>query len=161
MRGLPAVPVGPSQWYLERPGFAWGGIGVAAVWYGGAVGLARALAAAAKTDEPIRLMHLGAVDSALFAASVVLTDSAAIIDRGGMDGAAASLLAARVRAVAADAAELVLTRVGHALGPAPLALDAQHARRVADLHLYLRQHHAERDQAALGALIVKTAQPPW
>jgi hypothetical protein len=40
--------------------------------------------------------------------------------------------------------------VGHALGPAPLAFDEDHARRVADLELYLRQHHAERDLARLG-----------
>ncbi|WP_222843977.1 acyl-CoA dehydrogenase [Cellulosimicrobium sp. CUA-896] len=39
--GAPAVPVGAAGWYLERPGFAWGGIGVAACWWGGAVGLAR------------------------------------------------------------------------------------------------------------------------
>lgn len=37
---VPAVPVGPDGWYLERPGFAWGGIGVAACWYGGAAGVA-------------------------------------------------------------------------------------------------------------------------
>ncbi|WAP51953.1 hypothetical protein OL239_00955 [Arthrobacter sp. ATA002] len=29
-----ARPVGDDNWYLERPGFAWGGIGVAACWYG-------------------------------------------------------------------------------------------------------------------------------
>ena len=40
--------------------------------------------------------------------------------------------------------------MGHALGPAPLAFDADHAARVADLEIYLRQHHAERDVAALG-----------
>ena len=40
----PGVPVGATGWYLERDGFWWGGIGVAAVWYGGAVGLARRLA---------------------------------------------------------------------------------------------------------------------
>ena len=39
---------------------------------------------------------------------------------------------------------------GHALGPAPLAFDEEHARRVADLTLYIRQHHGDRDLAALG-----------
>ena len=33
-------------------------------------------------------------------------------------------------------------RVGHALGPAPLAFDDEHARRVADSEFYVRQHHA-------------------
>ena len=57
-----------------------------------------------------------------------------------------------VRATVVAAAEEIVTRVGHALGPAPLALDAEHARRVADLQVFLRQHHAERDLAALGGL---------
>ncbi|MGZ5406145.1 MAG: hypothetical protein ACXWDL_15955, partial [Nocardioides sp.] len=43
MDGARATPVGPPGWYLERDGFAWGGMGVAAVWYGGAVGVARRL----------------------------------------------------------------------------------------------------------------------
>ena len=68
------------------------------------------------------------------------------------------MLAARVRAVVAGAAQEVLTRVGHALGPGPLAYDAEHAARVADLTLYLRQHHAERDLALLGRSV--TGQEP-
>ncbi len=43
---------------------------------------------------------------------------------------------------------------GTRLGPAPLALDDAHARRVADLTVYLRQHHAERDSAALGRALL-------
>jgi alkylation response protein AidB-like acyl-CoA dehydrogenase len=30
----PAVPVGDPGWYLSRPGFAWGGMSVAACWWG-------------------------------------------------------------------------------------------------------------------------------
>src|SRR6202007_1246568 len=37
--GPPADPVGAPGWYLARPGFAWGGMGVAACWHGGARGL--------------------------------------------------------------------------------------------------------------------------
>ena len=33
------------------------------------------------------------------------------------------------------------------MGPAPLAMDATHAKRIADLQLYIRQHHAEKDDA--------------
>ncbi len=53
----------------------------------------------------------------------------------------------------AEAAERVVTTVGHALGPGPLSFDEPHLQRVADLTLYLRQHHAERDQARLGELV--------
>ena len=65
--GVPTVQVGQPQWYLTRPGFAWGGVGVAAIWYGAAVALARSLRAAAARRDPdqIALSHLGAVDTAL------------------------------------------------------------------------------------------------
>ncbi len=77
-RGLPLVPsgpvsftasaahpVGPPGWYLERSGFAWGGMGVAAIWWGGAVGVARRLREQLRQREPdqVGLMHLGAVDA--------------------------------------------------------------------------------------------------
>ena len=83
-----------------------------------------------------------------------LVIAAAQIDDGKAKGPAGEDLALRVRAVVADAAERTLRQVGHALGPAPLAFDEQHARRVADLELYLRQHHAERDLARLGELML-------
>jgi hypothetical protein len=64
------------------------------------------------------------------------------------------MLALRVRQVVRESAEEVLRRADHALGPGPLAAEEEHAARVADLHLYLRQEHAERDQAALGRALV-------
>lgn len=161
--GVPAQPVGEAGWYLERPGFSWGAIGVAACWYGGAVGLARTLFAAASsgTADRIRLMHLGAVDELLQSARRALAEAAALVDAGAATGPAGRLLAKRVRATVARASEEVLVRVGHTLGPAPLALDADHSKRVADLQLYLRQHHAERDEASLGESIVRDGSLPW
>jgi len=151
-----AVPVGPDGWYLRRPGFAWGGIGVAACWYGGAVGVARILRDALSVREPdqIAAMHLGAVDAALTGARAVLDEAAVLLDSGRGAGSDGVLLASRVRTIVARAAEDILERVGHCLGPAPLARDERHARRVADLQLYLRQHHAERDEAALGRAVL-------
>jgi len=164
-RGLPLVPsgpvsftasaahpVGPPGWYLERSGFAWGGMGVAAIWWGGAVGVARRLREQLRQRDPdqVGLMHLGAVDASLHAASAVLEQAAASVDAGAADGAAGAALALRVRRVVALTVEEVLGRVGHALGPGPLALEEEHAGRVADLQLYVRQEHAERDAAALG-----------
>lgn len=152
---VPATPVGAPGWYLERPGFAWGGIGVAAVWFGGAAAVAGALwdAARARTPDQLALVHLGSCDAALHATLRTLRDAAAAIDAGRAGGDQGRVLAARVRAQVARCAEEVLVTVGHALGPGPLALDARHAARVADLTLYLRQHHAERDLAALGRLV--------
>lgn len=153
---VPAVAVGGPGWYLTRPGFAWGGIGVAAVWFGAAAALAGALTAAARRRPPdqVALLHLGTADRVLHTALLALRDAAGAIAAGRADGPAGVLLAARVRAVVADAAEEVLRVVGHGLGPAPLTQVEEHARRVADLTVYLRQHHAERDLAALGALVL-------
>ena len=53
-----------------------------------------------------------------------------------------------------------MTRVGRALGAGPLGHDEAHGRRVADLTVYLRQHHAERDLAQLGALVAERG-PAW
>ena len=72
-----------------------------------------------------------------------------------------SLAALRVRQVVALAAEEVLRRAAHALGPGPLATDEDHARRVSDLDLYLRQWHAERDQAALGRQVGGSPADLW
>ena len=154
--GVPAIQVGRPQWYLTRPGFAWGGVGVAAIWYGASVVLARTLRAAATRREPdqIALLHLGAVDTALARARAVLAEAAAVADDPDTSPGEAVLVAQRARQVVADAAEEVQQRVGHALGPAPLTGDEDHARRVADLTVYLRQHHAERDLSRQGAQVL-------
>jgi alkylation response protein AidB-like acyl-CoA dehydrogenase len=153
--GTPAQPVGAPGWYLERSGFAWGGMGVAACWYGGALGLYQTLVEASrKRSGDLTNLHVGTVDVALHAAAATLHAAAEQVDAGTAAGAAGAVLALRVRSVVAAAVEATLSQVGHALGPAPLAFDEQHARRVADLELYVRQHHAERDLAALGASIL-------
>ncbi|WP_227464018.1 acyl-CoA dehydrogenase family protein [Nocardioides lijunqiniae] len=154
---VPAQEVGGPGWYLERDGFAWGGIGVAAAWFGGAVGVARRMfeQVAHRAPDQIALAHLGAVDARLAAAAALLGRTADQVDGGSLAGDAAGLAALRVRQVVADAVDDVLTRAAHSLGPAPLAKEHEHARRVADLQLYVRQHHAERDAAALGAQLVR------
>ena len=152
-----ATPVGDAGWYLTRPGFAWGGIGVAACWFGGAVGIARSVFASVKADNPLALMHLGAIDELVQSGRRALAEAAALIDAGTDD----RLLARRVRGTVAKAAEEIITRSGHALGPAPLALDDEHAKRVADLTIYIRQHHAEKDDASLGSALLKKDVSPW
>ncbi len=174
--GVPAVRVGADGWYLNRPGFWWGGLGVAAIWWGGAVGLARIMRTAAsgadhREPDQLTFAHLGAVDAALIAARAVLIDAADRIDdrvapaaRGAEPSENPRLLAARGRSVAAWATDIVLSRSVRSLGPSSLALDPQFARQHADLALYVRQHHAERDDAALGRLVAAGDQdggPGW
>lgn len=152
--GTPARPVGAPGWYLDRPGFAWGGMGVAACWYGGAIGLYDTLRRRSRGRGELGGLHVGTVDVALHAAEAVLATAAQAVDAGTATGAAGERLTLRVRGVVAQAVETTLRQVGHALGPAPLAFDEEHARRVADLELYVRQHHAERDLAALGRSVL-------
>lgn len=153
----PARAVGAPGWYLQRPGFAWGGMGVAACWYGGAVALARTLrTSCAGRGGELAALYVGTVDVTLHAAAATLADAARRVDAGAAQGEDGAMLALRVRAVVADAIERTISQVGHALGPAPLAFDEEHARRVADLELYVRQHHGERDLAALGTALIES-----
>jgi alkylation response protein AidB-like acyl-CoA dehydrogenase len=153
--GTPADPVGVPGWYLTRPGFAWGGMGVAACWHGGTRGLRETLVRqSAERTGDLAALHVGVVDAELHASEAVLASAAAAIDAGTAGGTAGQILGLRVRAVVASAAERTIRQVGHALGPVPLAFDDDHARRVADLELYVRQHHAERDLARLGSAVL-------
>ncbi len=156
--GVAALPVGPPGGYTDRPGFSHGGVGVAACWYGGARAVARALLdAAAKRDVgPHALAHLGAVDLGLRTAHAALGQAAEEIDADPADlHGTGPLRALRVRALTEAVATDVLRRTGRALGAGPLGHDEAHSRAVADLTVYLRQHHAERDLARLGELVAE------
>ncbi|MCR4513625.1 acyl-CoA dehydrogenase [Aeromicrobium sp. 50.2.37] len=144
-----AVAVGAPGAYVQRPGFWHGAIGIAAVWTGGARAVADVLERSARLDEH-GLAHRGAVRAALHTATALLDDAARRIDADPSRDA--ERLALSVRAGVADAVDTVLHHVGRATGPGPLAFDAEHARRVADLQVFVRQHHAERDLARLGGL---------
>ncbi|GAA1477583.1 acyl-CoA dehydrogenase family protein [Nocardioides aestuarii] len=157
MSDVPAEPVGPPEWYLRRDGFAWGGMGVAAVWYGGAVGVARRLAQPrGRERDQVSHVHLGTADASLAAARALLAEAASAVDAGFAGGDDGASWALRVRAVVADACEEVLRAAEHDLGPGPQVAEPDHAARLADLRLYLRQHHAERDLAALGRVVEDT-----
>ena len=56
---------------------------------------------------------------------------------------------------------VVIEHATRALGAGPLCRDAHFARMVADLPVFLRQSHAERDQAALGRLLATEGASPW
>lgn len=149
----PAQQVGTPHAYVRRAGFWQGGAGIAACWYGAAAGIATMLAAAmaARTDAH-RLAHLGAVDVALSGAAAVLRASAAQIDANPLADHQATALRARL-AVEAAATE-VMHHAGRALGAAPLCRNLRFARAMADLPVFLRQSHAERDLAALGEAVL-------
>jgi len=158
--GAEAQAIGEPGDYLKRPGFWQGGIGIAACWYGAARQIAEALRQhCAQRQEPHALAHLGAVDAALYAAANVLRFSALHID--AHPEADARLLAQRARAVVEQSAEQVMRDVGRALGAGPFCKDRHFARLNADLPVFLRQSHAERDLAALGQALAEYPEEAW
>ncbi|MCX5387010.1 acyl-CoA dehydrogenase [Streptomyces sp. NBC_00083] len=158
---VPAVPVGGVEGYVNRPGFQHGGIGVAACWYGGALAVARVLGETAgrRGADPLTDAHLGAVDMRLHAAGAVLDRAATEIDRDPADTeGTARLRSLRVRGFVESVCADVLTHVGRATGAEPLCHNPSHTRHAADLTVYIRQHHGERNLAELGRLIAEAGQ---
>ncbi|CAN5528866.1 acyl-CoA dehydrogenase family protein [soil metagenome] len=155
-----AAQIGQPGDYVGRAGFWHGGAGIAACWYGGTLGIAEAVrrACGPKADGH-RQAHLGAIDAAMSGAAAVLREAAAWID--AQPEADAQTVALRARLVVEHAAEEVMAHAGRALGAAPFCRDAHFARAMADLPVYLRQSHAERDLAALGALAASAGEEPW
>jgi alkylation response protein AidB-like acyl-CoA dehydrogenase len=147
---VPADAVRPAEWYLSRAGFAWGGVGVAAVWWGATLPLVARLADAARRDgaDQLAAVYLGRADAASWAARTALADAALRAD--GMGEEAPALIAARVRATVAETARQTIELTARALGPAPLVSDEPLARRLDDLRVYLAQDHGDRDLARLG-----------
>jgi hypothetical protein len=72
------------------------------------------------------------------------------IDREPQSVEFARLRARMVRHAIHELASRVLDRFARAWGPRPLVTDREIAKRVADVEIYLRQHHDARDLAALG-----------
>jgi len=131
---------GPSA-YTDRPGFWHGGAGVAACWMGGAEGVVQALddRVAAGMGGEAGAAVLGRLRSRLDAASSRLNEAASSIDAAPADPHVAQRTALSVRLVVEETARRVLEEVGIVLGARSLCRDLDHARRVADLTVYLRQ----------------------
>lgn len=152
--------VGSSGEYLSRPGFWHGGAGIAACWYGAAQALGGYLLEhCERRADPHALAHLGAVDAALAGARAALRETAAWIDE--QPERDAQLPVRRLRAQVEDAADRVLRHVGRALGATPLCRNSHFARLSADLPVFMRQSHAERDLAELGRQLPGAAHREW
>jgi alkylation response protein AidB-like acyl-CoA dehydrogenase len=150
-----ASPVGEAGAYLQRAGFWHGGVGVAACWFGGAVKVADCLYEKVDADcDDLGLMHLGAVDAMLADGWAQLMSAAAEIDKNASALDSAGRRAFRVRWSIEQLASGVLDRVARALGPGPLVRSPEHAQAVADLSIYIRQSHADRDLVELGKRVI-------
>lgn len=156
-----AVQVGAPGAYLERPGFWHGMAGVTAMWYGAAVSIANSLLEKVRhRSDPHAEAHLGFIHSRLEASRIMLRWTAHWID--SHPTADAFSIASSLRAVVENAATETIQRGSRALGPSSLSIDAEHAKQVADLEILLRQCHAERELAVLGATVMaKGSIEPW
>ncbi len=74
--------VGGLDWYVERPGFAVGGAGVAAVWWGGAAGvLDRVIGHLPSSPDGHQLAHLGELHAQVEATHALLQRAAVDVRR--------------------------------------------------------------------------------
>lgn len=151
LHDVPAQPVGPAGAYVDRPGFWLGAVGIAACWLGGARGVAATLERGSARLDAHGRAHLGAVRSALDTTDLAFEAAADLVDRQALSTSQARRLALSLRGHTAGVVESVVSHVGRATGPGPLAFDGAHAEHVADLQVFVRQHHAERDMEQLGS----------
>lgn len=155
----PEAIVAGDDWYLTRPGFWHGAIGVAACWAGCVDGLVGRLLADWR-DEPHALAHLGSIDASLSAIRAALDDARHAIDRHpGEPAEDRRRRALQVRAIVDLHVGDITDRVGRALGPAPFAFRPDLHLTVAEIDLYRRQCHAERDLEQLGRLVAGRGRP--
>ncbi len=141
--------IGVPGWYTGRPGFWHGACGPAACWAGGAAGLVE-MAMRTSRQDAHTLAHLGGMHADVWAMQAYLDSAGQEIDAGAGSEAEARVRALTVRHLVEQACTDVLRRLPRALGPVPLAMDEAFQRRYAELDLYVRQSHAERDLEALG-----------
>ncbi|WP_227012799.1 MULTISPECIES: acyl-CoA dehydrogenase [unclassified Pseudonocardia] len=150
----PEAFVGGPDAYTGRPGFRHGGAGVAAVWLGGAAGIVDEIAAGLRGTggDPHRLAGLGTLHAAVAAADALLGATAAAIDADPADPHRIAVAAAR--AAVERACRTVLDAGPETAGVTVLAGSDRLAARLADLQVYLRQHHGARDLADLGRAVL-------
>lgn len=161
-RDARARRVGAPGAYLSRAGFHHGAAGVAACWYGAATGMAEVVRETLlhSPGDPHALAHLGAIDVALAQAASVLRAAAKAIDAHPTRPCLEAVRRARLAVEAA--VETILWHAPRAIGPSPMCRNARFARLLADLPVFIRQSHAERDLAAHGrALLERDGVDLW
>jgi alkylation response protein AidB-like acyl-CoA dehydrogenase len=146
--------VGGPGFYLDRPGFWFGATGVAACWYGGAVGLVEHLLGSLDGESSdLVLASLGEAVARVGAMRRMLEGAAREIDEDPADlRREARTRALVIRHAIHLAASEVLNFVAAAGGARPLCHDRDQGRRAADLYVYLAQHHGPQDSAELGRI---------
>ncbi len=149
--------VGAPGFYTGRPGFWFGAVGVAACWYGGAVGLVgRLVDRFPTTANEHALSELGRCIARVTAMHAVLEAATRAIDADPADTTGrARYRALAVREAVHGHCVEILAHAAGAGGARVLGHDADQARRAADLYVYLSQHHSGADAAVIGRLALE------
>lgn len=148
--------VGAANFYLTRPGFLVGGLGVAAVWAGGAQSLLDQVTTGLRRFAPSahQLRRLGLVEQSVWAARTAVEVTARRLPDLDAAGVARETTLARTAVVAAcEQAGIEAERI---VGPGGLSADARLARTLADLALFVRQHHVDGALEGLGRAALRT-----
>lgn len=142
--------VGIENFYLDRPGFHVGGLGVAAVWTGGAASVLEQVSAGLRRFDPSthQLRRLGVMEQAVWQARTAVEVTAHRLP--GLDGDDLARETSTARSCVVDACDRVLDEAARIVGPGGMSGDARLARTVSDLAIFVRQHHVDLAAEALG-----------
>lgn len=151
--------VGEANFYLDRPGFAVGGLGVAAVWAGGAQSVLEQVSAGLRRFEPTahQLRRLGVMEQAVWQARTVVDVTARRLPH--LAGGALTRETGAARTAVVTCCEQVVDEAGRIVGPGGLSGDARLARTLADLDIFVRQHHLDLTLEALGRHALAEREP--
>lgn len=135
-------PVGPANFYLDRPGFVVGGLCVAAVWAGGAQQVVDLVTTESRQFAPSahRLRRIGVLEQALWQAGTAIRDT---VEQVSTSSPGWEHSVAHARTAVANACDQVLDEAAKIVGPGGLSRGSRLARAVADLGIYVRQHHTD------------------
>ena len=149
--------VGQPGFYLARPGFWHGAIGVAACWAGGARGVHETTLRHAAPAGPHVAANVGRSAAECWAMESVLERAAGDIDATPFT--VDIYYALQLRHIVATSCSRVLDASRRATGPGPYVFDTEHAQRIDDLALYIQQQHYEADLAEIGDDALRHAVP--
>lgn len=139
--------VGATNFYLERPGFFPGGIGVAAVWAGGLGRVVDTVLSRVRLrPSPAADLRLGRLLTALSLSVAAVRQAARELDTTGEFRE----LATRTRAGVGSCVRAALAESRELAGAAGLAYDADLTHAIDDLGLYVLQQSADGDAGYLG-----------
>ena len=144
--------IGGLDFYLQRPGFFPGGVGVAACWIGGAARVLDLVHALQQQPSPAQQIRLGRMRVDLAVGAATIRATAALLDRAEAESAelAWQALSTEARSGAAEAVRRLITEARLVTGPAGLAMHEGLAHAIPDLEIYVMQQNSDGDASFLG-----------